>query len=149
MRDKRLWQKLCNQSWFAKRRGDYQNAISLLDDAIREVCTLPEDRPDLHVTLNTLANLHAESGDLTTAIEIARRDIDVCRQLPSESSGLLGSSLMFLAHVLVEAGCLSEAIGPATEGVEIYSTEMGETHSETIRMRRVLAEIQAKLTLTE
>jgi tetratricopeptide (TPR) repeat protein len=143
MGDKRIWQDLRNQAWDAKRRGDFQQAVSLLTAAVQEVSTLPEDRADLSMTLNTLANLYAETGQVTNAIEIATRDIEVCRQLPGEARILLGSSLMFLAHVLLEARRYAEAIDPATEGAKIYSTVMGEAHSETVRMRQVLAEIQA------
>jgi tetratricopeptide (TPR) repeat protein len=113
MGEKRIWQDLSNQAWLAKRRGDFQQAVSLLTAALREVDTLPEDREDLHVTLNTLANLYAESGEVMKALEIAIRDIEVCRQFPSEARIFLGSSLMFLAHVLLEAGRHAEAIGPA------------------------------------
>jgi tetratricopeptide (TPR) repeat protein len=146
MGDKRIWQDLRNQAWSAKRRGDFQQAVSLLTAAVQEVSTHPEDRPDLHVTLNTLASLYAETGQVTNAIEIATRDIEVCRQLPNEARILLGSSLMFLAHVLLEARRYAEVIDPATEGAEIYSTVMGETHSETVRMRQVLTEAHEGLT---
>jgi tetratricopeptide (TPR) repeat protein len=144
MADKRQWQELCNQAWFARKRGDYSQAASLLIAAAQEVNTSPEDRANLSETLNTLANVYAESGELPRAIEMAKKAIEVCRQLSSQPSILLGSALMFLAHVLLEARQSVQAAAAAEEGAEIYSIIMGEEHPETVRMRQVWIQAQDK-----
>ena len=145
MGDKRKYQNLRDQAFLAKRKGDFREAESLLIAAVREVSEDPHDRPDLSRTLNTLAYLYVVSGELSRSIEIANSDVEVCRQLPTESRILLGNALMFLAGVLIEAGEYSGAVSAAEEGIPIYANVMGENHSETQRMRMILNEAQQKL----
>jgi tetratricopeptide (TPR) repeat protein len=148
MADKRNWQELCNQAWFARKRHDFQQAETLLLAAVKEVSTKPEDRTRLHETLNSLANVYAENGELAKALETAKHDVEVCRQLPGESHILLGSALMFFTQILMQTGQYATAIAAAEEGLAIYVGILGKNHSETLRMTKVLTDAQEKVLQT-
>ncbi len=148
MTDKREWQRLSNEAWFAKRRGDFRAAERLLLAAIHEVSSNQEDRAELCLTLNTLADLYANYGEISEAIRIAKSIVETRRIMPISYRNLLGSDLMFLAMALNDAGQVAEAVRAAEEGVHIYSDLMGCQHSETLRMGAFLAEAKRKLTGT-
>lgn len=145
MASKSKWQQLCNDAWFARKRCDFQTAKILLLSAVEEVKNDPADLVDLCVTLNTLANLYAENGDLPKAVAIARSIVELHRQSTGTERGFLGGHLMFLAMVLMEAGEFEEAVQFAEEGERFYAQVMGETHSETQRMRKVLTDARNQL----
>ena len=136
------WQTLDSESWFARRRGDFPNAESLLLQAVEVASADPEDRSELCLSLNVLANLYADRGRLDDALALAERAVVVRRGMPQSRSGFLGADLMLVAQLLARCDRAADSIGAAEEGVSLYSQSMGPTHNETVRMSEVLADLR-------
>ena len=143
MVNKARWQTLRQEAWEAKRNGHFEQSRTLFQASIDEVQDHTHDLEDLCLTLNGLADLHVQHGELEKAIEIARSIVATRRSIAGKGHILLGNDLMFLAMVLEEAGRYEEALPFAEEGAGIYLAEMGAEHYEAKRMYGIMERIRA------
>lgn len=89
--------------------------------------------------------IFTRSGANDKAVEIARSVVAKQRTIARENDIRLGSDLMFLAMVLEMGESYLESVAAAEEGVRIYNTVLGETHSESRRMQSFLAAAKGKV----
>lgn len=141
MSEMQTWQELKTDAYRARRRGDYEQAVSSMQAAIEE---LGNNTAQQCVLLNGLADLYDEIGDCKKALEIAHSILPLRRSISADYDILLGNDLMFLAMILDKVGEQVECVAFAEEGVGIYQAVFGDNHSETQRMSEFLAQAKRK-----
>jgi tetratricopeptide (TPR) repeat protein len=113
-----------------KDRKQYQLAVSLVQRAMQifELTPGPESR-EASAALNTLAVLHAELGDFTTAERHLRTAIARRQNAPPDIS--TATAQHNLGKILVEAGRVDEAKEWLLRALDLRSRLLGTHHPAT------------------
>jgi tetratricopeptide (TPR) repeat protein len=131
------WRELRQQ---AKRHRFNQEPEEAIDYFERALALAKDDlkaAEEIAVMHNSVADLYHKIGDETNAISHLRQSIQLRRdRLPANI--LLGGDLIYLAHLLQQAGD-AEARSLAQEGLALYILTYGEGHSEVVRWKEQLA----------
>jgi eukaryotic-like serine/threonine-protein kinase len=113
-------------------RGNYQQAIQVLDDAVR-VQSRPgmPPTPGLANSLSELARAHYEAGHYKIADPLFRRVLEMHRQLYGLQHPLVASDLGSLGAVQQDLGYYAEAEKFCRQALEITQFYYGTNHPHT------------------
>ena len=85
------------------------------------------------VTVVNLAQVAQEHGDLTGAVRLFKRAVDIRESIGDESNpSTAAAAHMLLASALEELGQLAEAVPQYNRAVELYRTSLGPRHPRTL-----------------
>jgi serine/threonine-protein kinase len=121
-------------------RGAFDEAIRVLDEAVRLQSASGTMTRDLAVTLNVLAVAHLYAGHFPVADSIYRRALATDRQLYGPGHPQIGTDLSDLASVLFEQGSYAESERLYRQGLAIFERWYGPDHPQTAGILMLLAQ---------
>jgi len=125
-----------------QQRGRYDEAISVLDEAVLLESGAAVDQADLAATLLELANTHFYAGHLDVSESLNRRVLPLHRQLYGDRHPLVAEALINLGAIEHERGHYPDAERFYRQALEInqawYGNESHETASNLTMLGRSL-----------
>jgi serine/threonine-protein kinase len=112
-------------------RGDYEQAIPLLTEAVRldSVANVPPS--DLSTSVTALANTHFYAGHYAISDSLNRRVVEIDRVVYGPHHPNVGDDLINLGAIQAEWGHYPEAEGYYRQALQIFRDWYGDNHYET------------------
>ncbi len=121
-----------------EERGQYEQAIPVLDEAVRLSSAQGAANPDLAASLNELASVHFYAGRYAQADALFRRVLDLHRQLYGDRHPLVADDLINIAAGQQDLGYYSEAEKLQRQALEINMAYYGAGHPQMAHNLTVL-----------
>ncbi len=112
-------------------RGDYKQAIQVLEEAVSLQSAPGASTADLSATLTELANSHFYAGHYDTSDALNRRVLSMDRQLYGERHPHVADDLINLGAIQYEGGHFAEAERYDRQSLDIMQAFYGKDHPET------------------
>jgi serine/threonine-protein kinase len=113
-------------------RGDYTQAISVLEDARRLLASSGEaNRPDFAVTLTLLANAHFYAGNYSAADSLNRAVLAIDKEIYGDRHPNVADDMINLAAVQFELGRFGQAEQYNRAAHDIFLGWYGRDNAET------------------
>jgi serine/threonine-protein kinase len=112
-------------------RGKYDEAIKVLEEAVRLHSVAGEADPDLAVAMSELANTHFYAGHFDVCESLNRRILAMNRQLFGDRHPHVADDLINLGAVQFERGRYAEAEQFYRQGLDIIRSWYGKEHHKT------------------
>jgi eukaryotic-like serine/threonine-protein kinase len=122
-----------------EERGSYDQAVPVLEEAVRLSSKRGAVNPDLADSLNELASVHFYAGRYTTADSLFRRVLQMHRQLHGDRHPLVADDLINIGAVQQDLGYYSEAEKFERQALDINRAYYGEDHPQMAHNLTVLA----------
>ncbi len=122
-----------------EERGSYDQAIPVLEEAVRISAQQSAANPELASSLNELASVHFYAGRYAKADALFHRVLEMHRQLYGDRHPLVADDLINLGAVQVDLGYYSEAETLERQALEISASYYGSEHPQTAHNLTVLA----------
>jgi eukaryotic-like serine/threonine-protein kinase len=122
-----------------EERGSYDQAVAVLEDAVRLSSKQGAVSPDLAESLNELASVHFYAGRYTTADSLFRRVLQMHRQLHGDRHPLVADDLINIGAVQEDLGYYSDAEKLDRQALEINQAYYGSDHPQMAHNLTVLA----------
>jgi serine/threonine protein kinase/tetratricopeptide (TPR) repeat protein len=122
-------------------RGEYQQAIQVLNEAVRLQSSGAADAtvtPELASSLSELANTHFYAGHYDTSEALNERVLAMNRQLYGERHPLVADTLINLGAIQLDLGHYKEAEEFDRQALEINRAFYGNDHPETASALTIL-----------
>ena len=113
-----------------EERGSYDQAVPILEEAVRISSTEGPTNPDLANSLNELASVHFYAGRYTTAGALFQRVLDMHRRLYGAGHPLVADDLINLGAVQVDLGYYAEAEKLERQALDINLAYYGSSHPQ-------------------
>ena len=121
-------------------RGTYDQAIPVLEEAVRLQSVTNAVTTDLAASLSDLANTHFYLGHYDTSDSLNRRVLVMQRQLYGERHPLVADTLINLGAIQFQRGHYSEAERFNRQALDIVQSWYGKDHPETADTMTILAQ---------
>jgi tetratricopeptide (TPR) repeat protein len=121
-----------------EERGSYDQAVPVLEDAVRLSSKKSAVNPDLAASLNELASVHFYAGRYTIADSLFRRVLQMHRQLHGDRHPLVADDLINIGAVQQDLGYYSEAEKFERQALEINQAYYGGDHPQMAHNLTVL-----------
>jgi tetratricopeptide (TPR) repeat protein len=145
--ESRTWPWLLTQSaHYARQRGQYPQAVTLLEQALagcRRV--LGDDHPDTLTTMNNLATTRRSLGDLQGVQELLEQVLDASRRLLGPEHPDTLESMNKLAETRHDLGELDGARELHEQALAGRRRALGDDHPDTLESMNNLAETRHDL----
>jgi tetratricopeptide (TPR) repeat protein/predicted Ser/Thr protein kinase len=122
-----------------EERGSYDQAVPVLDEAVRLSSKQSAVNPDLAAALNELASVHFYAGRYTVADSLFRRVLQMHRQLHGDRHPLVADAMINIGAVQQDLGYYSEAEKFERQALEINQAYYGGDHPQMAHNLTVLA----------
>jgi len=126
-----------------ERRGDYQKAIEILQEAVRLQSAKGGASIDLSASLTLLANAHFYLGHYTISDSLNRQALAMDRQLHGDRHPDIAEGLINLGNVQINLEHYGEAEGYFREALEIDQSWFGKDHPTTADVETYVAQALA------
>jgi eukaryotic-like serine/threonine-protein kinase len=123
-----------------RERGAYDEAIGVLERAVRLYSGGGATSPDLAATMTSLANAHFYVGHLAESERLNKRVLDLDRQLNGPRHPSVADDLLNLGAIESSRGHYGEAERYDREALDIFLAWYGPEHPETASARTILAQ---------
>jgi tetratricopeptide (TPR) repeat protein/predicted Ser/Thr protein kinase len=123
-----------------RERGAYDEAIGVLDRAVRLYSGGRSPSPELAATMTSLANSHFYLGHLDESERLNKRVLDLDRQLNGPRHSSVGDDLLNLGAIESSRGRYGEAERYGRAALDIFLAWYGPEHPETASARTILAQ---------
>jgi serine/threonine-protein kinase len=121
-------------------RGVYDQAIPVLEEAVRLQSAPGAATTDLAASLSELANAHFYVGHYETSDSLNRRVLVMQRQLYGERHPLVADTLINLGAIQFQRGHYGEAEQFNRQALDIVQSWYGKDHPETADTMTILAQ---------
>ncbi len=121
-----------------EERGSYDQAVPLLEEAVRLSSRQSAANPDLAASLNELASVHFYAGSYPIADTLFRRVLQIDRQLHGDRHPLVADALINIGAVQQDLGYYAEAEKLDRQALEINQSYYGSGHPQTAHNLTVL-----------
>jgi len=121
-------------------RGEYDQAIQLLDQAASLQSTPGASAPDLAATLSELANCYFYAGRYDLSDSLNRRVLDMQHQLYGDRHPLVADTLINLGAIQFQLGNYPEAEKFSRQALDVVQSWYGKDHPETADTMTILAQ---------
>ncbi len=121
-----------------EERGSYDQAVPVLEEAVRLSSIPGSVNTDLAASLNELASVHFYAGRYTTADSLFRRVLQIHRQLLGDRHPLVADDLINIGAVQQDLGYYSEAEKLQRQALEINLAYFGPDNPQTAHNLTVL-----------
>ncbi len=121
-----------------EERGAYDQAATVLEQAVRLDSVKGAATPDLAASLNELASAHFYAGRYTVADPLFRRVLEMNRRLYGERHPLVADALINVGAVQYDLGYYTQAEKLDRQALAIDLTYYGKDHPETAHAWTVL-----------
>jgi transcriptional regulator with XRE-family HTH domain len=115
----------------AARRGDNEDAIRRLEDALASGLVTPSAQPDVYTTL---ASSYAALGKPARAVELLERSLDELGEEPEANVGARTRFATHLSYALTDLGDLAQAEAVVTEALA-DAEDVADPHAQVRRYR--------------
>jgi serine/threonine-protein kinase len=122
-------------------RGDYEQAIAVLEEAMRLQTGSGDPTPELSETLSELANCHFYAGHYEISNSLNLRALAIDRQLYGERHPHIADDLINLGAIQAETGDYTEAEKYYRQGLDIIQSFYGKDHPETASALTMIARV--------
>ncbi|MGH9499336.1 MAG: tetratricopeptide repeat protein [Terriglobales bacterium] len=122
-----------------ENRGQYEQAIQVLDEAVRLQSAPGVPKADLGVTLSELANSHFYAGHFDISDAINRRVLAMDRRIYGERHPQVANDLINLGAIQYEQAHFTEAEKYQRQALDITQGFYGKSHPETASAMTLLA----------
>jgi len=122
-------------------RGEFKQAIPILEEALRLQNAQGKVSSDLSSTLTELANCHFYLGDYAESDALNRRAVEMDRQLLGDRHPNVAEDYINLAAVQLEWGHYAEAEKYDRQALDIIQAWFGRDHPETSSILTILARV--------
>jgi eukaryotic-like serine/threonine-protein kinase len=112
-------------------RGDYDHAITVVEEALRMREAVDTLSPELAASINQLSNSHFYAGHYATADSLSHRSLEMHRTLFGEGHPLVADNLLDLGAIQYEYGQYEEAERLYRQALDINRRWYGNDHFET------------------
>jgi eukaryotic-like serine/threonine-protein kinase len=119
-------------------RGNYDQAIPLLQEVVRLRSTPAGAPSDLAVALTELANAHFYAGHYADSDSLNRRALDIYTHLYGERHPLVANALINLGSSQFDRGNYAEAERFERKALDITQVWYGKDHPETASTQTIL-----------
>lgn len=114
-----------------EERGDYDDAVAILNDTVRIQSKRPADLTDLADSLNELAEVQYYLGHYDIADSLNRRTLAIDRQIYGTTHPRIADSLVNLGEIQHDLGRDADAEKYYREALAIKKSWYGEIHPDT------------------
>lgn len=122
-----------------EERGSYDQAVTVLEEAVKLSSKDRTANPDLAASLNELASVHFYAGRYTVADALFRRVLQMHRQLHGDRHPLVAEDLLNIGEVQQDLGYYSEAEKFERQALEINQSYYGGDHPQIAHNLTVLS----------
>jgi tetratricopeptide (TPR) repeat protein/predicted Ser/Thr protein kinase len=122
-----------------EERGSYNQAVPVLEQAVRLSSKESAANPDLADSLNELASVHFYAGRYTVADALFRRVLQMQRQLHGDRHPLVADALINVGAVQQDLGYYSEAETFERQALQINQAYYGDDHPQMAHNLTVLS----------
>ena len=123
-----------------EHRGAYDQAIALLEQAVRLQSAAGAATPDLASSLSELANTQFYAGRYAISDSLNRRVLEMHRKLHGSRHALIADDMLNLSAIQLNLGHPAEAEEFARQALEINRAWYGNDHPETAASLTALAQ---------
>jgi serine/threonine-protein kinase len=121
-----------------EERGSYDQAVPVLEEAVKLSSKQSAVNPELADSLNELASVHFYAGRYTVADSLFRRVLQMHRQLHGDRHPLVADALINIGAVQQDLGYYSEAEKFERQALEINRSYYGGNHPQMAHNLTVL-----------
>lgn len=122
-----------------EERGSYDQAVPVLEEAVKLSSKEGTANPDLAASLNELASVHFYAGRYTVADALFRRVLQMHRQLHGDRHPLVAEDLLNIGEVQQDLGYYGEAEKFERQALEINQSYYGGDHPQIAHNLTVLS----------
>ncbi len=122
-----------------EERGSYDQAVPVLEEAVKLSSKEGAANPDLAASLNELASVHFYAGRYTIADSLFRRVLQMHRQLYGDRHPLVADDLINIGAVQQDLGYSVEAEKFERQALEINQVYYGSDHPQIAHNLTVLS----------
>jgi serine/threonine protein kinase len=122
------------------QRGRYDQAIAVLNDAVRLESASGVAPADLATSLSTLAEANYSAGHYDICKALYARVLEMHRKIYGERHPLIADDLASMAAVQLDLGYYSEAERLNREALDVFQSYYGKNHPKTANRLTALAQ---------
>lgn len=127
-----------------QNRGDYAQAIPVLEEVVRAREAADTASPDLAYALDELANTHFYAGHFVVADSLNHRALEIYRNLYGAGHPLVADNLINLGAIQDEFGNYDETERLYRQALDINRRWYGDDHFETASNLTLLGRVLVK-----
>jgi serine/threonine-protein kinase len=123
-----------------EEKGLYDQAIPLLEEAVRGYEALTPQPPELSAALSELANAHFYAGHMETSEALNKRALEIDRGLHGPRHANIAGGLLNLGAIASNRDQLPDAVRYYRDALDIMQEWYGDRHPQTASAMTILAQ---------
>jgi serine/threonine-protein kinase len=123
-----------------EERGDYDQAIPMLERAAQEYSAADGDTRELAATLGALANAHFYAGHMDESEALNRRVLDLDKRLRGQDHPNVADDLLNLGAIASNRERYADAVGYYRQAFALMERWHGADHPQTASAMAILAQ---------